>query len=153
MKNTTINLTDVPARAHELLTRSLEAVQTFADQIRAGAEHRAEEVRDAVESTAEKARDAAEPTAEQVTAAVDELIEWAEANRERLAADLVKARSAVETRLAQRAVVTRADLDVLEARLAKVEKAVAAPARKPSAKKAPARKPATTARKPAAKKG
>ena len=172
MKNTTPTLTTVQTRAQELITRSLEVAQHLAEQIRTAAEDAANEVRDTVESalstTAQQAREGAEPTAEQVSAAVDELIRWADANRERVVVDLTRARGALEDRLAARAVVTRADLDVIEARIAAVESTVStaldaatrtpvrAAAKKPAAKKAATKKPAakkTAAPRSATKKG
>lgn len=159
MKTPRPDMSAVQNRVQELLLQALEVAQNLAEEVRTAAGDRAQDVRGALESgvsaTAQQARGAAEPTAEQLTAAVEEFMDWAEANRDRVAGDLGRAREAIETRLAARAVVTRADLDAVEERLSALEAVVArttggTPAPAPAPKKAAPKKAA--AKKSAAKK-
>jgi hypothetical protein len=163
MKNDT-PLSKAQSAAQDLLGRTQEATKHFIDTVAESTERLSADVtsgaRDAVEQVAEtrsrvrsELRAKAEPTAEQVSGAVNELIEWARRNSERLISDLDEFRSGIEARLAPVTVVTKADLAELEARLAdteaKLAKALKAGAAKP---KATAKARTTKAKAPAAKK-
>lgn len=129
---TTTPLDKAQAAAQELLTRTQDATRQFIDtmtestervttELTSTAREAADQASDARERVAGEWRAKAEPTTEQITSAVNELIAWARRNSDRLVADLDELRSGFEARLAPVRVVTKAELDELEARVAETE--------------------------------
>ena len=136
-------LNQTQTAAQTLLSRYQDATRQFIDSVSASTERLSSDL-----STEWKNR--TEPSTEQLTETVNELIEWARRNGERMATDLEELRNDLGTRLAPVTIVTKADLAELEARVADAEKN-AAKALKASRSKAATQR-SSGAKKPSAKK-
>lgn len=95
------------------------------DRIIARTQSVAEQIRQAGDALASEVKDRSEPTADQVQTTIDELIDWARRNGERVLSDLDDLRTDLGSRLAPVTVVTKADLAELEARVVEAERTAA----------------------------
>lgn len=118
-------------------------------QARAGAEQVLARTQETTRRVADEVRAKTEPTAEQIADAVNELIAWSRRSAPRNPIQIGEVRAGLEARLSPYLIVSRAELERLEARVGELE-AELAKVRKTADKAARAAKKPTGSKKPSA---